>query len=168
MNWANYDRLVNYLTDLIERAPQEFNYMEGFRILENGGCVDCHCRVLMGTRATPAPYAGSGESIRRFLDITDLEALAMWSPSLCDSSILGAGRAHRGEPGIREALRRLSVLATRYERPASADPMPASLRATLNDILSSSMGRSGVPEVPHAVDDTAPDRTAPVVEIEAQ
>lgn len=144
MNWTNYDRLVQHLENLIVTAPSEFNY-GSWMWRDDSGCLACHCRFVATGRHADSCVA----DIHRFIECTMQEAVELYHAYPWRGAF-GTNRyaPQTGADGIREALRRLSILATRYERPTSevpmpagggnaapsSDPMPASLRATLDAI----------------------------------
>lgn len=156
MEWRNYDRLVQHLNDLLVNAPERFNYHRPrFIGPEASGCVGCWCRELLGANASGLFAL---ESIIEYLGVTHEEAYALWSPSGSFSPglyPLGRYAGDRvGADGIREALRRLAILATRYERPAVAEPLP-SLADRERRFLQSLQALSVSPnrEVPHVAAD---------------
>lgn len=102
-NWQNYNRLVKHLETM---PPGDFNYMNGYIIGDEAGCIDCQCRVLMGM-SVRAP-SDHGRHIAMFLGVTRDEARDLWVPG---------GGSSTGEQGIANALHRLSVVASRYTRP---------------------------------------------------
>lgn len=119
MNWTNYDRLIGHMHKMLASNPLGFDYMQGFSALEPG-CVDCQCAFLMGEHRT---RGDKGEMIRVFLGVTPDEAHALWKPSLTRRHWIAGGEdrwEHVGEPGIREALRRLAVVGARYQRPVES------------------------------------------------
>lgn len=118
MNWTNYRRLVDYLQAL---PPDRFHY--GRNTLGGDcGCVAVHAVVGGMVAVDQCEYAGS-RHLRELLGVTQKESRYLFGfgqspdePSAMDLD---------GAAGLTEALRRLSVVATRYGgEPASAQPAP--------------------------------------------
>ena len=103
MNWTHYRTLVNYLTELRDTQPDRFDYGQGWS-LDEPGCVDCACRVLMDRSGYLLGY--HGESIGIFLEISQGDSEWLWSPGPYDTQ--------KGLPGITRALEKLAQLAARY------------------------------------------------------
>lgn len=121
MDWINYRRLVNYIIAL---NPREFNYATTCM------CVGGHVKVL---DATASDFGTS--AIRDFLSVTPKEADYIFGVSAAwDGVGLSCYRTYEshkttftdtaGEAGIREALRRLAVVAARHGGEPS-QPQPA-------------------------------------------
>lgn len=104
MNWTNYKLLVDYITAL---PPAEWDHTKPFFNTHGApcGCYAAHIRA----RLAPELAREEGTvAIAQFLSISPSEADELWYPR---------GTGTRGVPGIREALRRLSVVAARYGGP---------------------------------------------------
>lgn len=111
MHWTNYRKLVNYLKTM---DPRLFDYGLNPDPHDDGypcGCVETHCDVL----------SGHDEGILEFLGITDGEAnylFGLESPEIDPAAehykTLEQDFRATGKAGIREALRRLDVVAARY------------------------------------------------------
>lgn len=107
-HWHNFDRLVAHLRQL---PPEQFDYRLP-RLVNGCGCVEAHAESL-----------GLCDGLANFLGLTHEESYELWSPS-GRQNILGVNTLFRTTPsqrvgarGIAEALRRLSVLESRYTRP---------------------------------------------------
>lgn len=121
MHWTNYRRLVNYLEQL---PPEKFNY--GVFIVRPRdvdspcGCVAVCVASLTGEIETARDCWQDFDQfhIERFLQINDDEARYLFGDSVSfDPDAHAAyGLAHRGQgaEGIREALRRLAIVAARH------------------------------------------------------
>lgn len=141
MHWENYDRLVKHL----ERAdPWTFDYGNdrpdrGDTYERNdAGCLACHCAML--EQGADAPVDAKIADIQRFLDIRQDEAMYLfgyWRADFDAQDRTTGGLQDElsqcidliGSMGIAEALRRLSVVAGRYARPAGERRFMASVRA---------------------------------------
>lgn len=128
MNWTNYDRLTRHLETMESRL---FNYAYSAphsgrgMYAESLGCVACQCLILAGRPLPVFETSGGGKTssssdIQRFLNVSDNEAFYLYNGH--------EGRdVNHGDEGIREALRRLALVASRYQRPSS--PLTESVNA---------------------------------------
>lgn len=122
-NWTNYDRLVTHLKGM---EPRLFNYANNVPCDDEAPCcVACQIRAL----ETGSVAVAGGSCIERFLGCTATEAYFLFgyanrnlSPDDMDAwaAVYNDGI---GEFGIREALRRLAVVAARYVRPEEEKPV---------------------------------------------
>ena len=133
MNWTNYDRLVEHLKKM---EPSSFSYGNPCpETEEEASCVACQVRLLSHGRTVKAQLDLPGPLvIQQWMEVTQVESVYLFGrnkPEI-DSSVRGdgfesiCGAAGHGDAGIREALRRLAVVAARYGRP-SEQPPPSSV-----------------------------------------
>lgn len=125
VNWINYDRLVAHLKTMDAR---QFNYGNATFREGNAGCVACQILGLLGLTEG---YSWA-EHIESFLGVTGHEAMYLYGVSGRVSGIDVRSTGYdsprpnnilpSGEFGIREALRRLDVVAARYQRPEGEAP----------------------------------------------
>lgn len=116
MHWPNYRALVAHLKML---PPEEFNYGDQFG-RNNCGCVAWHTHKYLGQ--TSSERGGTISVIQDFLGVTTNEAIYLFGPGgdHCgdvepDAVQFWANNpSATGTPGLREALRRLSVVAERH------------------------------------------------------
>lgn len=121
-HWAHFDALVAKL----EAMPDaQFDYGRPF-LVKGCGCVAAHA-LQLAERPRGSWIAGPADLVR-ILGVTPVEAKALYAPGpLTAGQVLGPTPAAlwaRLGPVKRatkaDALRRLAVLATRYDRTAAA------------------------------------------------
>lgn len=131
MNWPNYDLLVEHVRTI---DPRLFDYeMNPVSPLpDSAGCLGYHCRVVS--------QAQRPVSIAAFLDITaQEERYLLGARSTVEPDAMGfhdmvrLGIA-RGAMGVDEVLRRLAVVAARYERPGGEVRFLSSVRAVAGTV----------------------------------
>ena len=112
-HWNNFDRLMAHMTSL-----QEFHY--GNPELDGKpGCLACQLGASCGIQADDESVYGRPVYrhmvFQEHLGVTEREAMFLygcWADSVSNAFHL------TGEVGIKEALRRLAVVAAKYQRPA--------------------------------------------------
>lgn len=117
MKWKNFDRLVKHLKAL---NPSEFHYVVPFMTRLDGsdvkcGCVAAHISQRLDVWYRRIFWTGGVDAIVRFLGVSRQEAFYIWGESdhQIDREPVFALRLS-GVDGIREALRRLDVVAERH------------------------------------------------------
>lgn len=120
MNWENYDKLVAYLEDLRERAPETFDYRNPhfMPVLASNSNVHCGCVAAhVNQRMLAGEPGGADRVLQAFLGVTREETWFLWNP--CRGGKYNP-ELFAGVAGITEALSRLAEVASHYERVAPA------------------------------------------------
>lgn len=133
LNYINYDRLVQHLRTM---DWKKFAY-ESNQLSVNANCVACHIIALEPGHPTEwiaAGNCGSAEAIRQFLGVTHEEASYIYGRLGTTFDPPGPDMPYtfwrgRGKPGIAEALRRLAIVAARYQRPVETEAPTSALPA---------------------------------------
>ena len=113
-NWTNYNRLTRHLETM---DPERFDYKVDLQT-HQPGCIACQCAALRG-----ASMSDGMLEIVQFLAVSHKEASFLYGfgdePDH-ESDSWGIPFCQRAD-GIREALRRLAIVAARYQRPAVSE-----------------------------------------------
>ena len=107
MNSKNLRRMGNY----IEKQPNDRFDMIGATRNKNACCIFGHARLLLGTRSYEGP-AASTERVFRFLGVNDVQADALFGPSLKCADYT-AGKNEAGWISKDRAVAQLRYAATR-------------------------------------------------------
>ncbi len=116
MNHDNKDRLIKRLQTV--DPNQFFDYWNasarfcGDPVSSDAGCVACHVRYLTGVSEDNRYDCRGINDIQDFLDIPRVDAEFLYVPG---------GGAARGLEGIRNAIRRIELVAAKYPREVVPD-----------------------------------------------